>query len=915
MEDRSVEERRQILRAILSRREFVAAGIVGALGMAGCSSGSDNGVTTPTPVTPITPSTPSASIPAGLQAVTGTVALPAGSTLSLSTLSVDVLTQTAAVSATGGFSLGISSGGPALALLLDAAGEGVLMSMLYPSRASQTISARSTAVSMLFYATSAYTFPAASMAKVLDILDADPAVTVLEAAVSQAIATDPHALANNAAPLQPAIKKALKAILGSPAATRSSKPAAPVLADVAPPTLMLLTPSEEQDGVTVNQDATTTSLLVSNLKRRPCRVYVYETRTLTNGVTKDISPSPLVRGPFDLDATEKVSLFNSLKDFTTFYGGTSPWQPVNLPAIPLELATGTDRTTYQVIVLTSSWKVLAGDALEPSFFRDSHFSTEIGSWRIDAKNLFYTSIFGDVLYPIFCLFGGLGPIVVSRAVLAGVVKAAAAAKATTFVRVISQLENWSLGYFISEGLAIEVREALASDISLAFYRDEVRQIIGQAEGRALQAESLALTGTRFSRASKMFLRVFEPIFKVGLLADGVDLLALIHDVYESDIGASWNALLIRQLLNLRPVNPRIAAGERVSFQVSNPTNATGTFEYDWTSSSLFAVLSAAADGKVGKSITTSSLNVDLVTTGSDTKPIDIVVIGYNTTGGGRVEIGRAGTTVSFTVPAQILPSNAFISVNEQRLFSVVVDGPPLPNGVTYKWTLTGTSGSIGAAPVVTTTVPQINYIANAKTSGADSLHVDVLDSAGVLLAKATAQVRVIGPSSIQFDIAGTWDPAAQPKNGHYSFSDFSGDRAPDQDPGLDILFFIHDLFPDPEPNDPTAQTPGVIIGMVVNAGEPIREGRIFNKVRTGIRPTSGDFQLFLSPDLNDPVNTGQRGPVGTGKLTLDFLGQLANGTYVTAYSFHVENDSGGTIIGTGVGRWNCPGSALGTCVI
>ncbi len=247
--------------------------------------------------------------------------------------------------------------------------------------------------------------------------------------------------------------------------------------------------------------------------------------------------------------------------------------------------------------------------------------------------------------------------------------------------------------------------------------------------------------------------------------------------------------------------------------------------------------------------------------------------------------------------------------------SVVVDGPPLPNGVSYKWTLTGTSGSIGAAAVVTTAVPQINYIASAKTSGTDSLHVDVLDSAGFLLAKATVQIRVVGPSSIQFDIAGPWDPAAQPKNGHYAFSDFSGERTPQLEPGLDFLFFLYDLFPDPAPGDPTAQTPGVIIGMIVNAGEPIREGRTFSEVLLGSRPTSGDFQLFLAPDLNDPISTGQRGPVGTGKLKLDFLGTLANGTFVTAYSFHVENDSGGTIIGTGVGRWNCPGSSLGTCVI
>lgn len=87
----------------------------------------------------------------------GAKALPAGSELKPADLGIDVGCQVIPVAASGTFTAGVSPSGPSLALLTDASGNGVLMWMFTASSA-QSISARTTAVTLCYYATSASTW-------------------------------------------------------------------------------------------------------------------------------------------------------------------------------------------------------------------------------------------------------------------------------------------------------------------------------------------------------------------------------------------------------------------------------------------------------------------------------------------------------------------------------------------------------------------------------------------------------------------------------------------------------------------------------------------------------------------------------------------------------------------------------------
>ncbi|MEP6764279.1 MAG: hypothetical protein ABJB66_08225 [Gemmatimonadaceae bacterium] len=751
----AVAESRRLLRALVTRRDFITAtGLIaaniGGLSLTGCSSSSDGGG--PTGSTNPPPTTTPA-IPDGFFTVSGTISLPAGSKLKPTDLSVDVGTQVIPVSTSGTFTAGVPTSGPSLALLTDTSGNGVLMSMFTASTAP-TISARTTAVSLVYYATAAYALPASSMSQVLALINNDPAITALESAVANAVAADPQAIINNAAPLGPAIKAALQTMLGS-AIRRDASPNSPTNAPtqttpytpaLSVPTLMSITPSAEQNGVMVNQDTNTTALLVSNTKRRGCKVYVYQVSSQVGTQITNLAPAVRETGPIDLASTENLSLFTALKDFLTFFRGSSPFQPVNLPAIPLILKpANADNTTYHAIVIASTWKVLAQNALEPAFFQLPIYAQEVATWRSDAQSLFNTTVFGDVLFPIFCFFGGIGVISASKSVVAGVVAQAAAAKSATFTRILTQLEAGSVGQ-VKAGIQAIVNDAFGSNLSTQFWKPLVLDVVGVAEAKALKAESQVLTQSRWLKGSKMFQAVFAPLFAVGAVLEAWDFGAVIYDTFNSDLGSSWTVTLIRQKLELTPENPRVAAGDRVNFTVALPANVTGNFVYEWSQTSLFATLSAVGEANVGTNITTTKRAVDLVTTGSDANPIAVVVVGYDISKSPREEIGRAGTTVTFLYPAEILPSNATLAINQQQVFSVLVTGQ-LPTDTVYNWSLIGQAGTLGGQTTRTTNTPQVTFNA-ANVPGSATLHVDVVNGTGVRFARADAPVAVEFPAVI-----------------------------------------------------------------------------------------------------------------------------------------------------------------------
>lgn len=883
-----VDAARRLLRQILTRRDFVTAAGFGVLGLAGCSSG--------TPTSPVTPPPPSpGTIPDGFQAVTGTVSLPAGSALKLTDLSVDILTQAVPVSSAAGFTVGISPSGPSLALLLDATGNGVLMSMFDPGSATFSISSRTTAVALLYIGLDGYMLPPGASSQVLTLLQADPAVPALDGILAQAIAADPYALANNAPTVGPALSQAIKAIAGASLQAAPVKAAAKLTSGV--PALLTLTPAAPQNGVTMTQDPITTSLIISNTKRRPCRIYVYETGVVPGTPSTDVSPAALVAGPLDLQSIQNLTLINVLVDL---FKQNRPWSPVSLPPVQLGLLpSNADQNTYQVVVLASSLSSTDPYEPYPAVFNDAHFAPFVTTWQSDLRWLFAVTIFGDVLLPIFSLLLGAGAVVANQSLVAQTVTTASVTYKTVFDRILNQLPYGSVGA-LRKGLADVVLNAIQSGDAYTLMLPQVQAVVGLVEAKTLAVLTQTQVATILSKGAKILSKVLWPLLAADAALALADLGGVIIDVANSDMAASWTAVLDRQKLILQPNPPApINAGDRVTFTVANPVNTpNGVFEYDWTQTSLFDTLSANGEVNVGNAITTSMLSVDLVTTGADMHPVNVLVVGYDTSGGSRAEIGRAGTTVNFLLPAEITPTGRIASIGDQVVFVVAVGGT-VPNGVTYKWTLTGTGGTIGNSP---TSVPYVTWTA-ANPGQTDSLHVDVL-SGTTVVAKADVSVSVAGPPMIQFSITGPWDPTVQPPDGQYQFTGtYVGLR--DVSPGgggNDGIYMGYDLVG----NSPD-QSPGAFIAILVPSGAALQPGQVLSKYSNP--PHANQFQFDLSSNLVNPAdpNATLGAPIGTGTLTVNAIGQQTNGEWLMQYAFQVSNSNGGLISGSGIGKWGALG--------
>jgi hypothetical protein len=219
----------------------------------------------------------------------------------------------------------------------------------------------------------------------------------------------------------------------------------------------------------------------------------------------------------------------------------------------------------------------------------------------------------------------------------------------------------------------------------------------------------------------------------------------------------------------------------------------------------------------------------------------------------------------------------------------------LPSSV-YTWTIT--DGGV----TTTTVVTGDNTIRRVLTGPSVRVSVTLADPVHGFLGIARSDLAVNSAAFVRFTIAGGWDPLLTPPNGTYSFNDDHGARVPGGfgtgNGTIDAVTFAYDV----SPND---QTIGVLFGTFIPVGTDIRDGQVFTLTPRGAATKLGDFALLLATNLNDPAddNSAQYTVWGSGTLTVESVGILADGTHVARYKFDIVGPLGGTIGGTGVARW------------
>jgi hypothetical protein len=253
---------------VLSR--FTALALGASVALVSCSGGGGAAPIVPSPVT-----SPGPSGGAGIASITGTIQLPAGSRLAVSSLRVSNSLGQVRVSMGGGFTVP-AFGGPQLAQVTDANGTPVMEGFL--SASEPAIDAHTTAEALVYFAGGFFLLPSDLQQTAYGKIAGAPGFPAVEAAVTADIAAG-----NGFATTGAALAAFVASLNASGTAPRAPGGAAP--AD------LLVDPSGAQSGITV-LNATPVDVNFRNTLRRMALAYVDQVSYgMTNGGSVTIVPA------------------------------------------------------------------------------------------------------------------------------------------------------------------------------------------------------------------------------------------------------------------------------------------------------------------------------------------------------------------------------------------------------------------------------------------------------------------------------------------------------------------------------------------------------------------------------------------------------------------------------------------------
>ncbi len=661
--------------------------------------------------------------------------LPAGSSVSLSGLTVATSAGQAPVGASGGFSARQIGSGVALVSVADGAGRPVLCGFLDAGlRGTPTINARSTAVALLFNALQAFTLPRDSWARAIELISSNAATDTLAEVAARRIAANPHAAVDGDTELMTALFAAVDAINppALPQAARALRSAPPVGAptraasvgvtvarrsepDVAPITVE---PSDAQSGVRVLQNTAGNGIVVTNRYRRHIAYYVYRTEWQdSSDAWHSITPWELVApGNGDLGYVPAVSGFSgvigSLLDVAT---GEIPYSEVSGPPVLLSVApTDAKKTRYRVFVVGPSFKGVELEAAMPADLTSEVVRTEL---RVAHANACAVTFVFEYGLPILLQFVSAENI---RGALSLEKKPALAAD---IVRLFTQYYPQFGGYVASgnyKSATATLAKAVAENSILR------KALIKKLIAAGLFVDAIESIGAAWTSA------LVAPIEIVDRFLATVDLGIVTGHLATSDLFVQWAATATRPNIRIQPDPAAVTSGLDTPLTCYGVAGVSGTKEYQWSTAGAHGHLEDGS-GHSGTSFTSSQQIVRYVADAAakDGDEDTVSVKAYLKSGTKLQELGSASSSV-FIVDVQrdvfLWPQQLECWQNATMGVSVSVE-PEYFGTLEYDWTCTNSAGELRnssgqAAPFTTTGKYDAAYHSGSGT-GTDTVSVTV----------------------------------------------------------------------------------------------------------------------------------------------------------------------------------------------
>jgi len=652
----------------VDRRQFlrIAGGALvslSSLGLIGCG-GSGGG----------TPTTTGKQ----LAQTSGTVQLPTG--ISTTGLTVESNNGSSKISSGGGFTAG-TVGVPTLAYVVNAKSNVILMGFVDPQAKTNTVSATSTAVALLYFALDGYMIPGDSARTVLTMIAQSPATATLAKTISARLSSNPLALDSSDAQLTAALKTAYDTIVGakpvsSPVVREPQTTKTNALVEVTGGT---------QSGFVVNQDAANEALIGTNNYRRWCKLYLYETGTVDSaGVVNNYAAAKLVGAPISVPSTERLNLITSL---SAILNSTSPFAPVDSAPVPVTLEPHTSQTLYDVVVLGSS-----GILVDPAFFSDPKYSGHVAGWRTDQGNLNLQSAVIDILFGLALNMLGVGGLSVftDTSIASALAELEAFGDAAWKYAIVEGIQGKTITGITFRAGAYLLGNSGVTVLQSKTFLDYFWKSYDALEAGANAAKAVAISEARFGvLVGWGFKVVLGAISGASLVLGAGDLAAVLRDFGNSKKGDIWNVVVTVPTVHLTPNSVTITPGvsQPPMFTAAPSAGVTGTVNWTWTLTG--GVSAKLSDGtSQGTTLNTTDANVFLLTTPLDINKMVVAVQGF--INGSSIGTAKATVNINTTVQTGTVNTGQLMLtfVNDAPILGVVAGFATLQTSKSdtqYQW--------------------------------------------------------------------------------------------------------------------------------------------------------------------------------------------------------------------------------------
>jgi hypothetical protein len=556
----------------------------------------------------------------------GTVVLPAGSTLSLTSLTVKNSLSLTSPGADGSYTLPQFTGGPQFAFVTNPAGDAILAGFVGPS--STTIDVTSTAKVFIYWSAGFFTLPSPYRAQVVDAISTQPGFSAVVTAFQNSLAgnQDPFQHAMGRMAVMQAIQNFTQSLYTAShrstplghvlrAANQARRPSAAGTPGI--------TPTTAQSGITATLDSPP-GVHFTNTYRRLAEAFFDEDSYV------DASGNRQSKQVTDAAPPQRIPAVSGLGNITggpitvalQLLGGTTPYTPVSTPSVPLAIEPGSQSTRYIVTVVGGG-----GSVQMPGPLTQEHSAAQ--------QSIVVQQLVQDYLVPLVASIA----IPINSTQIDDYFASAGGGSALTDI--VTSIET-AAPQIVPVASSGQIGDALVLGMQTV------------APNPAMQTQLLTLVGnlissTAGSEAATAFQNGFSPLYALDVLSSVVNsndtAVATANitasntvDVFVVDVGTGS--------ITLSPVTANVPAGTQATFTVTAPAAGAGqTLVYDWTNTAKFG---HTTDGTSGHTDTfESSSNAVTYTASATGNGADtITVTAFLIQGSTRTQIGVPATSTA-----------------------------------------------------------------------------------------------------------------------------------------------------------------------------------------------------------------------------------------------------------------------------